>query len=285
MDRIISLRVSNPCAYDLVLSLIEKMLPFNRIECLILQRIEPDCLENLLHQLLSLSKLCSLIIATTDSVQNRAKIYRQIFRLRALKYCKLSLSKKETNRLLSTCVSEYSPIEYLIITSPVYLDEFDSLLSYVPQVRRLSLFLYEGTRSRRSQRYPFVCRQLTQLSLQLSVGINFDLFGEITRELFRMIEVLHLTLPYYFDRPYMNANKWEHLIIAHLPYLRIFDIQCTLPPGDDISLWDTTNLISQFTTSFWIARQWSFAYQPFGNRHKEDDLFYSTNPYRYLFER
>ena len=52
--RINSLRLSNPFIYDLVFSPIHKISKFTRLETLILNNIESNYLENLLHQLTSL---------------------------------------------------------------------------------------------------------------------------------------------------------------------------------------------------------------------------------------
>lgn len=281
MNRIRMFCISDTFMYDCVVSSLKRLLTFNRIECLILENIQFEYLENLLDQPFSLSHLSSLVITSND-VSNRAKIYGQIFRLPALKYCRLFLKGWNTNGSLPTCVDEYSPIERLVITNFVDLHEFDSLLSYLPHLRRISLDLYANYQKIRStQRCPFVCKQLTHISLRLSYSIKFDIFEEVIRELFPMVEVLHLTLPCYFDRLYANAHKWEQLILSHLSYLRIFDIQCCLPAAYDVTPLRVDALINQFTTSFWTARQWSFTYQPYDNSSVADGLFYSANPYRY----
>ena len=275
-------RISDTFMYDCVVSSLERLLAFNRIQCLILENIQFECLKNLLDQPFSLSLLSSLVITSND-IPNKVNIYRQIFRLPALKYCKLFFKGWNASGSLPTCVDEYSPIEHLVIKNSIDLYEFDSLLSYVPHLRRVSLDLYANYQKIRSrtQKFPFVCKQLTHISLRLSGGIKFHFFEDIIRELFPMVEVLHLTLPCYFDRLYANAHKWEQLISSHLSYLRIFDIQCRLPAAYDITPLTIDALMNQFTTSFWIARQWSFAYQPYGSSSVGVELFYSANPYRY----
>ena len=282
MHRITTFRIPDVFIYDCVLSSLEKLLTFNRIQCLILNHIEPKCLENLLHQLISLSQLSSLTITTSEYVRNRNDISRAIFSLRALKYCKLSLPAKNVHDPLPICVHEYSPIEHLIIKDPTYLHQLDSLLSYVPRLRRTSLVLYRNeTLIRSALKFIFACKQLTHLSLELSSNIDFFLIEKIVRELFPAIEVLHLTLSWYFDQHYANADNWKQLIILQLPYLRIFDIHYPLPAARSIFSLSGNMLMNQFTTPFWIDRQWSFACQLYKNGSIGDGLFYSTNPYRY----
>lgn len=273
--------ISDSFMYDCVVSSLEKLLKFNRIECLVLKNIELKCLKKLLNQLHSLSHLSSLVISG-DSVKNKGQIYQQIFSLRTLRYCQLSLSERGRSISLPIAINEYSPIEHLIITNSIKLHEFDSIISCVPQLRRLSLNLsatYQKFRS--AQRCPFVLKKLTHISLQLCNSIKFNLFEEIFRELFPMIEVLHLTVSSYFDQLYANAHKWEQLITSHLSYLRIFDIYYYLPATSDIFPLSTDVLINQFTTPFWIARQWSFIRQMYSNTSRTYDRFYSANPYRY----
>ena len=286
MNRISMFRISDIFMYDYVLSSLKNLLTFNRIECLILDNIESKCLENLLHQLLSLTQLSSLTITTTEDVRNRSDIYRGIFSLRALKFCKLSLPASSVYDALPICVSEYSPIEHLIIKKVTYLHQLHSLLSYVPHLCRVSLNLNESRLKKRStKRCPFICKQLTHISLGLSHSVEFAIFEEIIRELFSMTEVFHLTLLTDWDEPYANANKWEQLITTHLPHLRIFDINFHFDSAYDITPLTVDTPMNQFTTPFWTARQWSIAYRPNPDigMNLMDGILYSTKPYRYHF--
>ena len=281
VNRIRVFRISDTFMYDsCLLFLFEKLSAFNRMECLILENVGFESLENLLDQLLSLSQLSSLTI-TAKGVLDCTKIYGQIFRLRALKYCKLCLSKRGTTQLLPICVNEYSPIEYLIITHDTDLNELYRLLSYVPHLRRASFDLIGSHENLRTDRFPFVCKQLTHISLRLLTCIEFNVFERIIRELFPRMEVLHLTPPKYFDRQYASGSKWEELITNHLPYLRIFDIQYSFHVASDSASSNADDVIRQFSTPFWIARQWSFIHEIYGGVDKENGLLYSANPYRY----
>lgn len=243
LERISSFRIIDLYMYDLAFSSIHKLLPFNRLKCLILNNIESNCLENFLSQLSSLTSLASLAIATIDHDSNRAHIYREVFRLRTLKYCKLSLSAWKASESLSMCVDECSSIEYLIITNSVYLHELDGLLSYVPQLRRLSLNLSTDNRRPRTQRCPHVYYQLTYLSIRLGALI-FDRLEEIIRELFPMTEVLRLTVLSYVERTDVNGNMWKQLITCHLPKLQMFNIRREVTIGHGTAQLNIEDLIS-----------------------------------------
>ena len=282
MDRITTLRVCNPCMYDAVLSSLKKLLPFNRIENLIVNNIECFRLDNLLSQLSSSSSLSSLIITTVDNIQDKAKIYQKIFRLPALKYCKLSLSGWRSSSSLPNSGDECSPIEYLIITNSIYMHELDSLLSYVPQLRRLSLYLSESNSSMQTQGYSFVSNQLTHIDLRIEY-VQFGAFAELVKKFPTTIEVMCLTLTGYIrsEPTYTDANKWEQLIASYLPKLRIFDIQCDFSIYTDNFLLNMEEQLNRFLTPFWITRQWFFAYRSSSNNNGKHVLFYSTNFYRY----
>jgi hypothetical protein len=264
---------------EYVLSSIGELSKFSRLETLILEKIESACLRKLLDQLPSLSLLSSLVIASVDSVKDKNTVYRQIFHLPALKYCKLSLRAWDYNETLEISITEYSKIEHLIITDTIYLHELDSILSYVPHLRRLSFHSLSESRSERTKISPRVLNHLTHISLETS-SIKFDQFEQLFVNLFSTAEVLRFTTGYVADREYMDANKWEQLIISHIPNLHIFDIQLDVLEENDDRLRIQTQ-INQFTSPFWMERQWFFAHRCYQTKYGHRTSFFSTNPYRY----
>ncbi len=282
MDRISTVRISDPYMYDLVLLPIGKLWQFDRVETLVLDNIESECLEPLLTELSALSLLSSLAISTIDHVSNQNSIYQQIFGLPALKYCKLSFLRGSASQLLPIATDAYSPIEHLIITHSIDLHQLDGLLSYVPHLRRLSLYFQQYNGQKWTPRCPLIFNQLTHLYLQLDC-VRYDVFEGIIREVFPMIEVCHLTTKFGItsDSVYINAKTYEQLITTYMPNLRIFDVQFEAFRYPRSSLPPIENEINQFSSSFWIARQWFFSKQIFWLKYGECTLFYSTNPYRY----
>ena len=148
-DRIRSLHISNLFIYDHIASPIG----------IFFDKIESKYLNNLLRKLISLPHLSSLSIISVN------KVYHQIFRLPALKYCKLSTEMYwNNNDPLSVAIDEYSPIEHLIINTNELLYELDNLLSYVSQLRRLSLHPANKYWIRRTKMYlnPYVLNHLNK---------------------------------------------------------------------------------------------------------------------------
>jgi hypothetical protein len=279
MHRINLLRLSGVFMYDFALSIISKLSMFDRIETLILDNIESKYLENLFNQLLFLPLLSSLVINSVDIIKDKSTIYRQIVRLPALKYCKLSLEGSTDDTVLSVSTNEYSSIEHLIITNYIRFEQLHNLLSYIPKLRRLSVYSL-SERWHKTEISARLLNHLTHLSVNVR-NVEFDRFEKMAMNVFRTIRVLNFTQDCNSDSPYFDANKWQQLITSHLQNLHVFDIQCnvSISNTDDQSRIDT--LINQFTTSFWIERQWFFSHQFYHSRRSNHVFLYSTNPYRY----
>ena len=198
IHRITLIYCSDVFMYDYVLSSISKLSKFQQLETLILDNIESKYFEYVLNQLRRLSLLSSLVISSINTVKNKYIIYRQVFGLPTLQYCKLSLSGWSDSELLPISTNEYSLIEHLIITSNIEMRELDKLLSYVPQLRRLSVHSFTLTCLSRTKLCPFVLNYLTHISFNES-PLRFRYFEQIIIDLFPMIQVLYLTLNCHVD--------------------------------------------------------------------------------------
>ena len=280
MDRVSTVRIFDVFMYDDVLSVTGGLSKFHRVKTLILENIQSECLEDLVNQLPTLSLLSSLTISTIDDVKNRNSIYQRILRLSALKYCQLSLLGWSNYDSLPVSTNEYSPIERLIITNSVYSYELDSLLSYIPQLRRLSIYSLSRSWYKRTEISPHILNDLTHLSLT-DLYLNFDEFETMMINIFHTIRVLFVTVYRDADLSYLDANRWEELITSHLPNLRIFDIQLTMLADSADDKASIKTKMNEFTSSFWAERQWFFSSKYYRARYGRRALLYSTNSYRY----
>ncbi|CAF3999166.1 unnamed protein product, partial [Rotaria sordida] len=286
IDRINALRLSNIFIYDLIISPFHILSKFVRLERLILDNIESKYLENLLAQLIFLPILSSLSITCTNDITNRNAIYCEIFRLPSLKYCRLLLKEWFNNDLLPFCTNEYSSIEELIINNSMYLFELNMLLSYVPQLHRLSLHSLEEFWNKPTKLSPVVLNNLTYFSLEQN-NIDFDLFEELIGEFFPSLQALHIRNSYISDATYLNAENWEKLILSHIPNLRIFDIRLkywtniiNINNNNNNSDLILNSQMNDFTSTFWIERKCFFAQQYYQTMGRTRAIFYSTDPYR-----
>ena len=216
----------------------------------------------------------SLTIQPMDQIDNSSSFYRQIFRLPKLKYCQMKFEAKLDRELLPFD-NQPSPIEHLVIKNRVRYQSFQNLLSYLPKLRYLSIDGLDGSL------YPYVTpsanllNDFKRVSLKLDL-ISFDQFEMIVKNSFRSIENLRVTTKY--DPEYLDAKRWEQLIVTHMPNLRVFDINHDgLVQNGPFSYHD---LIKQFNSSFWMERKWFFTHQHDWQARLDSAIFHSTDPYR-----
>ncbi|CAF4045351.1 unnamed protein product [Adineta steineri] len=236
--RIKSLRITNSFSVDIILSPQDNLSKLTRLETLILTNISSSYLRNLQY-LINLPKLSSLTIVYKGYNKiDQAEIYHQIFQLPILKYFNVLLGTEFTHIVssLSFATNKYSSIEHLVIKNNIALDTLYIILSYVPQIRRLSI--------------PMLLEPILRLYTS----------KEIT---------------------YLDANRWKNLILSHIPNLTIFDFQYMyFADYEDNMISSYENLIKNFTTSFWIERQWFFSTQHSLGFDADDFLFFSVKPYK-----
>jgi hypothetical protein len=147
--RITSLRLSSPFAGDMYLLLSPMMTKLTRVERLVINNIEGKYIEEVVNHLSCFPVLSSLTITCIDRAKNQNDIYETIVRLSTLKYCQMLIESNEKSPLLSIATNEFSSRERLIIKNKVLVNELDSLLSYFPQLRRLSLGHLSGYDNKR----------------------------------------------------------------------------------------------------------------------------------------
>lgn len=284
LHRIKSLSVSNLFMYELTcLSPLQFLSNYHQLERLGLYNIPSKYLENLIIKLMSLPNLSSLTIDSVDRMKQKTNLCHKIFHLPALKYCKLSLKAFSEDDLLPPIANYRSSIEYLVIKDALYSDQIYSLLTNFPQIRRLSIQLRAEYWRLRSKIDPPKLNYLTHVFLKLD-AVNFDQFEQLANDLFNKVQVLHISISHSHDILYTNSQRWERLILSHMPALRIFDIQHENWPtnnNDNNDSYGVDDPINQFTSPFWIKRGWFFGLQSRRSFYTNARLFYSIDSYRY----
>ncbi|CAF1483290.1 unnamed protein product [Rotaria sordida] len=279
LHRVKSLRITILLAVNIILLSRNNISKFIRLETLILDNIEPSYLRNL-EWLNILPRLSSLVIISDGYTNDQAEIYHQIFQLPVLRYCKvlLGIHYMPIVSSLPFATNKYSPIEHLVINNNLHLDTLYVILSYVPQLRRLSIpVLFEAVNKQRIT-FPIALNYLTYISLQLGF-ITFDDFELLIKNIFYKLQILRLSTSH--DITYLDADRWQNLILSHMSNLNVFDLQFIyfVESDEDITfIYDVQ--INKFTSSFWIERQWFFSTQYSCRQNQYSIMFYSAKPYK-----
>lgn len=162
--RIRLLHLSNPFIIDLFSSSTANISEYMQLQKLILNDTSPNCLMDLLNSILLLPNLSSLSIHICHN-PNKMNIYDQIFALPVLKYCKISFLNRIQMGKLPMCEKASSPIEHLVLRGNFYLNELDSFLSYVLQLRHLSVkSICTDNYKQKIKNHPFVLNHLISVS-------------------------------------------------------------------------------------------------------------------------
>ena len=169
---------------------------------------------------------------------------------------------------------EYSPIEHLIIDGYCRIHQFNAILSYTPRLRYFScdnLSSFESTQIEVS----IVPLYLTHLSIKNCL-LSFDKLELFIVKICSQLKRLRLSIR--TDINYLDANRWQWLISNYMYRLSIFDFQHFQFASNVENLQLYHAMINQFSSSFWITRQWFFAHQHCSQYGRMK--FYSTQPYR-----
>jgi hypothetical protein len=275
-DRINSINLTHPFIVDIMFSLNDHIKTFPQLEQLILDSIEPKYLENLLPHLLDLPNLYSLSIPLGDG-SNPSLLYNLIFDLPRLKHCKITFKNEFQYGQIPISVNKSSPIKYRTFIDTFHLTEVLIFLSYVPQLCHLSVnYIHQGY-STNVDNLSLVLNNLTHLSLECE-RLYFAHFVIFIKTLSAPIQVLHMTTT--DDPSYLDANRWEQFILSDMTHLEIFDFQYSDQMCHGYRHESRNQSVcNKFTSSFWLARQWFFRYDPNCGGEFEG-IFYSIQPYR-----
>jgi hypothetical protein len=92
------------------------------------------------------------------------------------------------------------------------------------------------------------------------------------------LQVLHFTTSKNIE--YLAVDRWEKLILEYLPQLRKFEFEYEekIPNNFQLNLYHQQ--IKQFTSSFWIERQWYFEIETDAPRFNDNRIVYMIHSSR-----
>ncbi|CAF4037194.1 unnamed protein product [Rotaria sp. Silwood2] len=277
-SRIVLLELSTTIAVKQSLKLITINSLFNRLQSLVINGIVEHKLQLLLKQLASLPCFHSLNIFVVGELESFDTIYKLIFRLPFLKYNLLSYGPWRVPITLPIATSEqYSFIEYLNIDIIISFNELITLLSYTPKLRHLTCQqLYSSTAYIQIQR-ALVLSYLTYVNFH-RCHLQFSELEILIKKIGSQLKILHFTTS--DNITFLDVNRWQKLILQYLPNLFKFEFEYDEKIPNVFQLGSHHQQINQFTSLFWIKRQWYLHIQidavPFSNSR----IIYSIHSYK-----
>jgi hypothetical protein len=229
---------------------------FTHLESLTLNNIEPDILLSLLSHLASLPRLFSLLIVQWSKVERLSDCYGLIFNLPKLRYLKLFVNENQnSNVAVSLPIPTSQPvstIDFLVIDHPCTSQDLSNIISYTPNLS--CLYVTRALTIKDDFPIIFPLSNLTKLSFNLP-SISFDEFEILISKIDAKLKVLRLCTM-FDNRVYLDARRWEQLILQYLPrlekfYFKYFDFIAKYFETQRYS-----ELRNQFFSPFWIDRQW-----------------------------
>ena len=234
---------------------------FHRLETIVVNDIIPSRFMALLFYLRSLPRLFSLSTELDEEDDcDLGCIYRMIFALPTLKYNRLGIntaSDEEFDIDVPLAVNErFSSIEHLIILHNCTLEEVFSILCHTPQLR----YLYCGSLLKSDT--PVDTKKAVTLSSLTDLRIGRSQLGLDACEIFLKSissQLQVLSIKNFVDTHSLDADRWERLINNYIPHLRHFDYRELYRFANDAD--PVYMKMDQFTSPFWIERQWYFEFK------------------------
>ena len=252
---------------------------FDHLQSLSLIGIHPQTLPPLLIQLSRVSRLCSLTIDTwNDFDDDLQTIYRSIFALPVLKFYKFTLSEMN-DRICGISLpmanpNQLSTIQYLEMTHSCSIDELGHIVSYTPELRHLKFINNDEFYSETGI---LLLPNLTHLSISAN-QLNFDDFEMFIKNVHCSLEVLHFTVrSEYKDTSYLDAPRWEQLILQSLPQLKEFAFEYYRYGSDEHDFNKPDGEHNRFTSPFWLSRRWIYQLTI-----DDEQFIHSVIPYKYM---
>jgi hypothetical protein len=244
----------------------------SRLESFVVKWIDSDVVIPLLINLAFLPRLVSLTIDTQNTGANLSDIYRLIFALPTLKYNNFSTNNWENQISLPMATNQQkSTIETLVIDHSCTFNELASLTSYTPQLRRLRLCYITGTDSNIRTITPMILSNLSCISIN-PYQKTFDELETIITKICSNLKILRIIAS--DDTSFLDARRWEQLILRYFPDLEKFHLYYHDRIDQHLTYSGRSN---QFSSSFWIERQWVLEAEIVGG-----NIMYSICPYRYI---
>lgn len=219
-----------------------------------LQLIVTDVVKPLLESLHQLPCLQSLKVRLGKSLPDLTDFYQTFFTLPKLKSCQISndyydSTGNSTVSLPLANENQFTPIESIGISHPCTFDELETIVSYMPELRFLSILQMYGY----VHLSPLDLSNLTSLTIE-SYIITFDELEKFLGKIQSQLNGLHI-VNYTEDLDYLDAQRWEDYLSESFPHLKHFSLRNLIEFTHSQDFPFETFEKNQFTSPFWTKRQ------------------------------
>ncbi|CAF3731105.1 unnamed protein product [Rotaria sordida] len=245
---------------------------FDRLESIIFKHIQSGTLIPILSNLSSLPRLSSLTIERLKVKEKINDIHRLVFVLPKLKYYRISSCDTHHSIILPMAMNnQYSPIEYFVIDHYCSLNELTFLISYTPKLRRLTVHKIKTNDSNITILSSMILANLNSIYLDLH-QTTFNVLETFITKKFPNLKSLFIASSN--DITFLHAYRWEQLILKNFPQLEKFYFIYDDLLDNEEKYPRFTGRSNQFSSSFWIERQWLFEAEI-----KDTDIEYTIRSY------
>jgi hypothetical protein len=110
--------------------------------------------------------------------------------------------------------------------------------------------------------------------------VRFDEFEIFIKPISSQLRVLKLNA--YGDATYLNADRWEKLILEHIPYLWKFKFAYVEVKNEHSMVTPYHERINRFNSAFWTQKQWYFGLDIKATKTQNCAFVYYVYPRRYV---
>ena len=262
--------------YTFISSLAKKSA-FSRLESMTIPNVNYKSIIVILSALSSLPRLYHLEIDAHGAGRDLTDLYKLIFNLSRLKSLKLEITDYYIE-YVPLNIQQQTTIEYLTLKHDCTWEYIPSLLKCTTQLRSLKTMNdNEATYDSFTYLHGYPCEHLTQLSLDMN-ATEFEYLSNFIQQIspnLRQLSIYTLSE----DRAYLDAEKWEELILKYFLRLKSFSLKYKNYFDDDPA---PTSVpfpykVNQFVSPFWLDRRWIVDIEM-----NTSFICFCVHPYKYI---
>ncbi|CAF4004544.1 unnamed protein product, partial [Adineta steineri] len=233
----------------------------NNLQSINIRGIDSHAIVSFLKSLAYLPRLflLSIYIWEFKGFKDLNYIYQLIFTLPKLKFNKLSFFYGPSSYILLPMITnkQFSFIKHLVIDHSCTLEQLNRIVSYTPQLHRLSFTDEEDDNNTKIDNHLLsILSQLTHLTIKIW-HTTFDRLEMLIKNTNLKLNSLSLDISLE-DVNYLDSARWEILILKYLPQLNTFHFDYTEDMEGRRKLSKHLELeeSNQFSSLFWSERKW-----------------------------